>query len=238
MCVLQVYCHAKEVAVSAAGWWRSQSRLLQVIEVWHTRPGRASEAVPVLASLDAHLLWVWVALGAAQGRSVPARLQLSRQRVGCLSALQLGRTDPWMTPAFSESSLRRGGIREWLVAHVRGRGLVRGGRWKVQELAQWLQWLTLEETHLMMTTIISQQVNIYFLTLTGECESDSFSGGQSLSRSRSWSRSLLLSRVLWRLLWWPDDLEDFWMTVSTPSVGICHKVKVKYHLICPTVQPV
>lgn len=61
--------------------WRSQSRFFQVVEVWHTRPGGASEAVPILAPLDAHLLWVRVAFRAAQGRRVPARLQLSRQRV-------------------------------------------------------------------------------------------------------------------------------------------------------------
>lgn len=69
----------------------SQSRFFQVVEVWHTGPGGPPEAVPVLAALDAHLLGVGVALGAAQGGRVPAGLQ---RRVGGLSALQLGGADP------------------------------------------------------------------------------------------------------------------------------------------------
>lgn len=68
----------------------SQSRFFQVIEVWQTRPGGASEAMPILASLYAHLLWVGVALWSSQGRGVPARLQL---RVRCLTALELGCAD-------------------------------------------------------------------------------------------------------------------------------------------------
>lgn len=122
---------------------RSQSRLFQVVKVWHTRPGGASEAVPVLAALDAHLLRVRVALGAPQGGRVPARLQLSRQWIGCLSALQLGRADPWVTPAFCETTLSGGWIRQRLVAHVRRCRLVGGRGRKVQEFAQRLQWLTL-----------------------------------------------------------------------------------------------
>lgn len=76
------------------------------------------------------------------------------------------------------------------------------------------------------------QTSVLFLRLTGECESEIFSWGHSLSRSRSrsWSRSLLLSRLLWRLLWWLDDLEDFWRTVSTPSVGTCHRVNASLNL--------
>lgn len=49
--------------------------------------------MPVLASLD-HLLRVGVALWAAKGGRMPAGLHLSGKRVGCLSALQLGRADP------------------------------------------------------------------------------------------------------------------------------------------------
>lgn len=78
----------------SSGAMRSQSRLFQVVEVWHTGPGGPPKAMPVLAPLDAHLLRVGVSLWTAQGRRVPAGLQLPGQRVGCLPALQLGRADP------------------------------------------------------------------------------------------------------------------------------------------------
>lgn len=127
-----------------ADWWRLQSCLFQVIEVWHARPGWASKAEPILAPLDAYLFWVGVAISPTQGRRVPAGLQLSRQWIGCLSALELGCADPWVTPAFRVTPLSRGWVRQWLVAHIRGCRLVGGGRWEVQQLAQWLEWLTLK----------------------------------------------------------------------------------------------
>lgn len=142
----EVVTEESDTRVRAVGRWRSQSCLFQVVEIWHTRSGRASEAVPVLASFDAHLLRVGVALGAAQGGRVPARIQLSGQRVRWLSGLELGRADPWVTPALGETALSRGWVRQRLVAHVRRCGLV--GRWggKVQELAQRLQRLALKDT--------------------------------------------------------------------------------------------
>lgn len=115
----------------AAGWRWLQSCLFQVVEVWHARSGRASEAVPVLAPLDAHLLRVRVALGPPQGGRVPAGLQLARQWVASLSALELRCADPWVTPAFREAALTGGRVRQRLVAHVGGCGLVRGGWWQV-----------------------------------------------------------------------------------------------------------
>lgn len=129
MCVCVCVVREKEQKKRWRQWWAlmsngSQSRFFQVIEVWQTWPGGASEAMPILASLYAHLLWIGVAFWSSQGRRVPARLQL---RVRCLTALELGCADSWVSTALCKSALSRGWIGQRLVVHVRGRGLT-GGR--------------------------------------------------------------------------------------------------------------
>lgn len=76
---------------------------------------------------------------------MPAGLQLSWQGVGRLPALQLGGAESRVAPAIAEATFSRGRVGERLEAHVRRGGLVGGRGGEVQELAQRLEGLALDE---------------------------------------------------------------------------------------------
>lgn len=120
-----------------------QSGFFQVVEVWHSCPGRAGKPGPILAHLAGYLLGVAGPLGPVEGRHVPVGLDLSGQSVGGgLAALGLGGAGAGVAPPLTEASLG-GGVGQRLEAQFGGRGLVGGGGGEVQELAQGFEWLAL-----------------------------------------------------------------------------------------------
>ena len=79
----------------------------------------------VLASLGGQWVWVGVPLSAAQGRGVPAGLQLPGEGVHGLPALGLGRDPPWVAAGVREAPALGGRrVGQCLEAQFRRNGLV------------------------------------------------------------------------------------------------------------------